>query len=420
MRFAGAGPAVLVVLSSMAGLSAEEDRSSVAELRAAGVEAYKARKYFQAIQNLEAALAAAPAAEKAAIAELLARARSALGVELFNEGETRKAEECFREALRHAPDSYAHFGLGFIHFLRVEDDSAREHLARALSLERGYAKTHKLLGLLDYRLGRTPEAIEKMKEAVRLDPKDAEARALLDRWVTEGEFTGSFVERVSGAFRVRSDPELPPERVEEVLRRLEAARERVSSGLGLDAKAGRTSVVLFAEERFQKATRSLHWVAGVYDGQIKLPVPRAKPRTPEDARALDESLRHELAHLAVRQVSPECPNWLNEGIAQRFEGKERGDETRKLLRAGASRKIAFRNVPARLWEVEDEALARWTYLQGLGFVDYLCERFLEFRLRLLLDALAKERSLGAAFEATYGITLEAAEAAWWRDIESKP
>jgi hypothetical protein len=120
----------------------------------------------------------------------------------------------------------------------------------------------------------------------------------------------------------------------------------------------------------------------------------------------------------VRQVSPECPNWLNEGIAQRFEGKERGDATRKLLREGASRKIPFRSVPARLWEVEDEALARWTYLQGLGFVDFLCERFQEFRLRLLLEGLAKERSLGAAFEATYGLTLEAAEAAWWRELES--
>ena len=161
-------------------------------------------------------------------------------------------------------------------------------------------------------------------------------------------------------------------------------------------------------------------MAGVYDGQIKLPVAKTKARGPEDARALDEALRHELAHLAVRQVSPECPNWLNEGIAQRFEGKDRGDETRKLLRAGAARKIPFRNVPARLWEVEDETLARWTYLQGLGFVDYLCERFLEFRLRLLLEALAKERSLGAAFEATYGFTLEAAEAAWWREIEERP
>ena len=85
---------------------------------------------------------------------------------------------------------------------------------------------------------------------------------------------------------------------------------------------------------------------------------------------------------------------------------------------GLRRKIPFRSVPARLWEVEDVALARWTYLQGLGFVDFLCERFQEFRLRLLLEGLARERSLGAAFEATYGLTLEAAEAAWWRELES--
>jgi hypothetical protein len=78
--------------------------------------------------------------------------------------------------------------------------------------------------------------------------------------------------------------------------------------------------------------------------------------------------------------------------------------------------LSLRSVPTRLWEVEDEALARWTYLEGLGFVEYLVERHQEFRLRLLLRTLAREGSVARAFEVTYGATLDALEAAWWEEL----
>ena len=54
---------------------------------------------------------------------------------------------------------------------------------------------------------------------------------------------------------------------------------------------------------------------------------------------------------------------------------------------------------------------------GQRFVEHLAGRFHEFRLGLLLRAIVGEGSVSQAFERTYGLTLEAAEAAWWRDIE---
>jgi tetratricopeptide (TPR) repeat protein len=393
----------------------EDSRSR--ELKDSGIKLYQGRKYFEAISALEEALAAAASeSERAELSELLARARSALGVELFNEGEARRAEEAFREALRHAKDSYAHFGLGFLHFIRVEDAAALEHLNQALLLEPGYAKTHKLLGVIDYRQGRTAEAIARMEEARRIDSKDPEAKALLERWKFEGAFTESFREVKEGRFVIRADPALPASRVRDVARKLEAAWKDIGSALGARGPR-RIVVVLFTPAGFLRATRSYHWVGGVYDGQIKLPVPDGKTVDPRALRELDEAIRHEIAHAAIREVCPECPNWLNEGIAQHFERKDRGGETRRLLRAGAARKVAFKDVPGRLWEVDDEELARWTYLQGLGFVEHLAGRFHEFRLRLLLLSIVREGSVSQAFEKTYGMNLEAAEAAWWREVE---
>ena len=350
----------------------------------------------------------------------MARARSALGVELFNAGEMRQAEEAFEEALKQAEDSYAHFGLGFLHFVRFEDDASQAHLLEALRLEPNYGKTRKLLGLLDYRQGRSAQALQKMEKACELDPKDKEAKALFDRWRLESGFTGTFSEKVKGRFLVRADPLIPPADLEGAVQRLEKARKEVGDALGLRASKKSIVVVFFSEERFHKATGSYHWVGGVYDGQIKLPVPGAAGKDAAAAREeLEESARHEITHVAIRALCPECPNWLNEGIAQHFERKGREEETRRLLREGASRRIRFKDVPSRLWEVENEELARWTYLQGLGFVEFLVARFQEFRLRLLLEAIEGEGSVSKAFELTYGLSLESAEGLWWKDMVSR-
>jgi hypothetical protein len=389
----------------------------VEAFRREGVESYKARRYFQAIHALESALEIAHEDEKPELKGLLARARSALGVELFNAGEMRQAEEAFQEALKQAEDSYAHFGLGFLHFVRFEDTGAQEHLKEALQLEPGYAKTHKLLGLIDYRQGRTAQALQKMEKAYELDPKDRETKALLDRWKLESGFTGTFSEKTRGRFLVRADPSIAPGDLEAAVQRLERVRKEVGEALGLRASRKNIVVVLFSEDRFHKATGSYHWVGGVYDGQIKLPVPRGAAEDRQgSARELEESARHEITHLAIRALCPECPNWLNEGIAQHFERKGREEETRRALLEGVSKRIRFRDVPSRLWEVDNEELARWTYLQGLGFVEFLVKRFQEFRLRLLLEAIASEGSVSKAFELTYGLSLESAEGLWWKDI----
>ena len=89
---------------------------------------------------------------------------------------------------------------------------------------------------------------------------------------------------------------------------------------------------------------------------------------------------------------------------------------RQQLSAQSARRLSFGEVPARLWEVEDVETARWTYLQGLGFVHFLNARFYRFRLVLLLDAIARERSLSKAFEMTYGRSLEALENLWWAEV----
>jgi tetratricopeptide (TPR) repeat protein len=391
-----------------------EDGGGLDRLLAEAAQHYQARRYFQAIDVFERALKLAGARRAQEVRAQLARALGALGTEYFNAGESRRAEESFLGALAHAGDYYAHLGLGYLYFFRLKDNEALTHLQAALKERPDHARTHLLLALIEYRQGQTASARRRLAEAGRLDPADAETQALLKRWNIEAAYSASFVEQPGRRFTLRVDPLLPAGAAEIARRELERAHEEVGAALG-HWPARKIPVVLFSEKRFYEATGSHHWVGGMYDGQLKMPVAAELSRD-EQLESLKEVIRHEYAHVLIREVAPECPVWLNEGIAQHFERPGRRAEVEALLYKDRSMRLPFQSVPAQLWAIADETQARWIYLQGLGFVEFLVERYQAFRLSLLLQAMARERSVARAFERVYGQPLEALEEAWWESI----
>lgn len=388
------------------------------ELRARGARHYEAQEYFAAIEAFQAALAEARTDDdRKHVEQLLARVRTALGMELFNAGEIAQAERTFRRVIEAHDDSYARFGLGYLHFLRFEDGTARDHLDRAVELAPEYARSHMLLALLDYRAGHSSSALKSIQRAVDLAPDDPEARALLKRWRHELPYAARLEETRQGRFVLRADPGIPDRRRGQVLELLERARREIGEALGHPDRQT-VVVLLFAEDVFHRATGSRHWVGGTYDGRLKLPVPTANRLERAELAQLESAVRHEMAHVLLRELLPECPGWLNEGIAQHFEhGVKSPPELQRRLWEGRARKLAFAQLSRRLWQLEDEELARWTYLQAYGFVEFLVERFKEFRLRLLVDAIRAEGSLDGAFRKTYGQSLSELERAWWSKVE---
>lgn len=393
-----------------------------------GFRHLESRRYHQAIQSFERALVKSPSSREAR--EGLARAHAGLGVEFVSSGELRPAREAFERALRMGEDPVARFGLGYVDFLEVRDGPARDNLERALSQDPEDARAHKLLALIEYRRGDTPAARKRIERAASLDPQDQEAQALRTRWTKEEEVLSKLVESSTRHFLVRADRSLHPDGVREILGLLESIHDSLGQSLGHWSRA-RIPVMLMAERDFYDATGSHHWVGGMYDGQIKVPVKEEDGKPGAERKTLTRTLRHEYVHVLVKEISPGCPNWLNEGIAQYFELEEeregipggsspralRGSKLRgELLKIRASR-LPLAKIPARMSEISDQAQARLSYLEGLGFVSYLVEKHRAFRLRLLLSAYRRESSLTRAFQATYGAELTELEERWWRSLE---
>jgi hypothetical protein len=86
-------------------------------------------------------------------------------------------------------------------------------------------------------------------------------------------------------------------------------------------------IILYSEHLFQEVTDAPGWSGGAYDGKIRISVGGIEQETP----GLRSLLYHEYTHAVVRSVTPRCRTWLNEGLAQYFEGRQVDPRQREVL-----------------------------------------------------------------------------------------
>lgn len=125
------------------------------------------------------------------------------GAALASLGRSAEALAAFEEAREMAPrNALAVVNIGTVHLGAREYARAREALEAALALKPDLARAHNALGVIEAETGRPDAAVERWRDAVRLDPRDfdalfnlalmlrkrgpaAEARACLERFARE-------------------------------------------------------------------------------------------------------------------------------------------------------------------------------------------------------------------------------------------
>ncbi len=85
--------------------------------------------------------------------------------------------EHFAAAANARPDSApAQYNYGMALLMQEQDAPAQQRIEKALALNPAYARAHDAMGILLQRQGRIEEALARYREAIRLDPADADAR----------------------------------------------------------------------------------------------------------------------------------------------------------------------------------------------------------------------------------------------------
>jgi len=324
------------------------------------------------------------------------------------------ARDSFGEALRYNDSSAdAHLGLGLAYFHLRDDKYAERELSKALELDPKASTAYQFLGELYYRKDDLETALSWWDKAVELDPADSKLRAKVERVRREHKTEKDFNRDVTSHFLVKYEGREKIEAGRIILRILEDAYGELGRSLSFYPD-GEIQVILYSGQQFKEVTEAPGWSGGVYDGKIRIPIGGLEDETP----GLRRLLYHEYTHAVVRAITPRCPAWLNEGLAQYFEGREIDSRQREVLKrmAGSGKLPALSKLEGSFMGLGADQ-AGHAYLFSLSVVRYMVDDFRMYRIKTVLDELAAGADINKAISGGLMVTYEEFERGWRTSLE---
>ena len=348
----------------------------------------------------------------------LAIAYNNYGVSLGQQGQWTVAIEQLREALRlDEKNGQFRVNLSNIFYNKAQSafqqrqvQEALEALEEAVTVNPKFPEAYTLLGEIEYGRQRLKEAKAAWEQAVALDAGQAEAAKRLAQVTQELPVESKF-ERVSQAyFDIRYEGELERPAGFDVREALLDARRRVGADFANWPKY-RLVVLLYSAESFRVLRQETpDWVAGQFDGKIRVPLPNGRL----DPKSVTQIVFHEYTHAIVQDLANgKCPTWLNEGLAE-YEGRREGPSVLVQLVAayGRERLIPWEQLSDQFstkLPVDEVALG---YQESYSIARYLATRYGFWRIRRLLKTIADGRPWQSALSEEFRVKLTRLEAQW--------
>ena len=172
---------------------------------------------------------------------------------------------------------------------------------------------------------------------------------------------------------------------------------------------------------FSAATggRAPEWAGGVALPELRIIVLPAYPLP--DVRPVDAAatLRHEVAHLVLRERLPgSIPRWFTEGYAEVAAGSWDVESAWTLRLAFLLGRVPPLDSLEMAWP-RSAGRARMAYLLSATMVDHMRRRSGERGFALLMDNWRREGSLDRSVRVTFGMTMGQLEAEWRRDVRKR-
>ena len=332
------------------------------------------------------------------------------GNAMMEKGDNASARDRFQKAVKlndHEPG--AHFGLGLAFFHLRDYDSSEKELKRTIQLNSTLnPAAYAFLGDIASLRNDTQQAKEYWEKAHKLDPSIPGLSQKLAKADHDTKVEKSFIQHDSMHFAVKYEGAERYEVGAIVLDILEDACRDIGRELA-HYPTGKIQTILYTNEQFREIPGMPGWSGAVFDGRIRLGIGGVTYATP----ALRMVLYHEYTHALVRDITPRCPAWINEGLAQYFEGRRTSPELRSdkphkgpIL---ANLEFPFGNLSGQQ--------ARLAYAISLSAVESMIDRYGMFKVRNLLQELAMGSDTAAAIDNALGTSYEQFEKDWRKSIE---
>ncbi len=234
----------------------------------------------------------------------------------------------------------------------------------------------------------------------------------------------TFETRLEGGWLTLAYPREYHDRMDALVPELVATRDRLAEELGRPAISRvEIRVARDPQEMARVAPEGappFSYASGMAYGPLHLITVSLVAPQGSDAIHLEETLRHELVHIAVFDGFGQgtVPRWFNEGLAVKLSGElaiERIETLRTASLAGTL--IPFTEMDRKFFG--DPAEVKLAYAQSADFVRFLSRRDDHPRFVSMLDRVGQGQAFDAAMTDAYGSDLRKLEFQWKKDLAKR-
>lgn len=295
------------------------------------------------------------------------------------------------------------------YFQKQEFELARQALKDSLAQDDMNSYAYELLGEIDYRQQHMKDAKANFEIAYALDPRK-ELKEKIAKTSQETQVESKLSTYNEEHFIIKYHDQEKNVEGFELRELLRETYRMISQEFGYYFRH-QVVVLLYDKEEFTKITEMPHWVAGLYDGKVRMPI---SPKGFKD-KELKALTAHEVTHAFIAAMSAGyAPPWINEGLAEFIEDKVRSNESmifKAALKTGQLIKIdALMNSGSAL--TQSQLQVALFYEQSFELVRYLVNRYGIYNVKQILGEYAKGKNSDEAIREILKISPQKLEAEW--------
>jgi tetratricopeptide (TPR) repeat protein len=413
---------ILVVLFCQTSFPADQEiKEKAATYNQQAINALQKNDYTTAIDYFTRALQLLP--DNPIIRKNLALTYNNYAIDIANKNQIEDAKELLYKAIEIDNDN-SHFKENLANLLsrfaaeyykNGNYEFATYKLKEALALLPNHVPSLVLLGQVYYQTQDLANAEKIWNKAFSLDPKNKDLKEMLKKLRSETKIESSLKKLDAYYFDIRFDKEAIDSEVYDVKSFLQDAYRDIGRDFNYYPHQ-KMPVILYTQEDFQNLRHTPEWVAGIYDGKIRLPI-RKNGMTDTEFKRL---IWHEYTHSVVFALTDgKCPVWFNEGLAKYEESKIEKPDLAPLFKMLKDKSyIPLANLNSYFSMQTKPELLNLAYLEAYTFIDFILDRWNFHLVKNILVKIKNGKSIDKAFYDITNRTSQQIEKEWIEFIQN--